>query len=61
VVLTVQVCVTYEGPVTLSAPQLLALVRYQTTLNNTINWSNKASAQRSTAACRICSTNWLAL
>lgn len=43
--LTVQVCVTYKGPVTLSAPQLLALMHYQHTLNNTINWSNKARAR----------------
>ena len=37
----VQVRVVHHGPVTLSAPELLTLMRYQHTLHNTINWSNK--------------------
>lgn len=36
-----QVRVVHHGPVTLSAPELITLMRYQHTLNNTINWSNK--------------------
>lgn len=38
-----QVHVVYEGSVTLSHQQLLALMHYQHTVNNTINWSNKVS------------------
>jgi hypothetical protein len=38
-----QVHVVYEGAVTLSHQQLLALMHYGRTLNNTINWSNKVS------------------
>lgn len=34
---------TYDGAVTLSAAELLVLMRYQQVLDTTVNWSYKAS------------------